>query len=125
MRATAEPTTAIAKQDRCGDLPHRPRVLLGAAIVVAHLELVDLERRGVHPARRHRDHSAGASCAQLLEQQRGQKERSDHLARHGRLEAVGCLLPMGRQGACVVHEDVDHRIPTLQLGRKLGDEVAR
>ena len=29
MRATAEPTTAIPKQDRCADLPHRPRVLLG------------------------------------------------------------------------------------------------
>ena len=29
MRSTAEPTTAIPKQDRCADLPHRPRVLLG------------------------------------------------------------------------------------------------
>jgi len=28
-RATNEPTTPIEKKDRCGDLPHRPRVLLG------------------------------------------------------------------------------------------------
>ena len=41
---------------------------------------------------------------------------------------------MGRQGTCVVHEDVDHRIPTLQLGRstpdrckiaEIGDPTAR
>jgi len=24
-----DPTSAIEKRDRCGDLPHRPRVLLG------------------------------------------------------------------------------------------------
>ena len=53
MRSTAEPTTAIAKQDRCGDLPHRPRVLLGKMGLDGHDRGVKLIARvmrdsGIH-----------------------------------------------------------------------------
>lgn len=53
MRATAEPTTAIPKQDRCADLPHRPRVLLGKLGLDGHDRGVKLIARvmrdsGIH-----------------------------------------------------------------------------
>ncbi len=53
MRATAEPTTSIPKQDRCGDLPHRPRVLLGKLGLDGHDRGVKLIARvmrdsGIH-----------------------------------------------------------------------------
>ncbi|MBI1302604.1 MAG: hypothetical protein GC172_02290 [Phycisphaera sp.] len=53
MRATTEPTTAIEKQDRCGDLPHRPRVLLGKMGLDGHDRGVKLIARimrdsGIH-----------------------------------------------------------------------------
>ena len=53
MRATAEPTTAIPKQDRCADLPHRPRVLLGKMGLDGHDRGVKLIARvmrdsGIH-----------------------------------------------------------------------------
>jgi LAO/AO transport system ATPase len=51
--AINEPTTAIAKQDRCADLPHRPRVLLGKMGLDGHDRGVKLIARvlrdsGVH-----------------------------------------------------------------------------
>ncbi len=53
MRSTAEPTTAIPKQDRCADLPHRPRVLLGKMGLDGHDRGVKLIARimrdsGIH-----------------------------------------------------------------------------
>jgi methylmalonyl-CoA mutase cobalamin-binding domain/chain len=53
MRATTEPTTAIEKQDRCSDLPHRPRVLLGKMGLDGHDRGVKLIARimrdsGIH-----------------------------------------------------------------------------
>ena len=50
---TTEPTTALAKEDRCGDLPHRPRVLLGKMGLDGHDRGVKLIARalrdsGVH-----------------------------------------------------------------------------
>jgi len=53
MRATTEPTTPIEKQDRCGDLPHRPRVLLGKMGLDGHDRGVKLIARvmrdsGIH-----------------------------------------------------------------------------
>ena len=53
MRSTAEPTTSIPKQDRCGDLPHRPRVLLGKMGLDGHDRGVKLIARvmrdsGIH-----------------------------------------------------------------------------
>ena len=53
MRATTEPTTAIEKKDRCGGLPHRPRVLLGKMGLDGHDRGVKLIARllrdsGVH-----------------------------------------------------------------------------
>jgi len=52
-RATTEPTTAIEKTDRCGDLPHRPRVLLGKIGLDGHDRGVKLIARimrdsGIH-----------------------------------------------------------------------------
>jgi methylmalonyl-CoA mutase cobalamin-binding domain/chain len=53
MRATTEPTTALEKIDRCGDLPHRPRVLLGKMGLDGHDRGVKLIARllrdsGIH-----------------------------------------------------------------------------
>ena len=53
MRATTEPTTALEKTDRCGDLPHRPRVLLGKMGLDGHDRGVKLIARlfrdsGIH-----------------------------------------------------------------------------
>jgi methylmalonyl-CoA mutase cobalamin-binding domain/chain len=53
VRATTEPTTAIEKKDRCGGLPHRPRVLLGKMGLDGHDRGVKLIARllrdsGVH-----------------------------------------------------------------------------
>jgi LAO/AO transport system ATPase len=50
---TSDPTTAIVKQDRCADLPHRPRVLLGKMGLDGHDRGVKLIARamrdsGVH-----------------------------------------------------------------------------
>jgi len=50
---TTDPTTSIAKQDRCADLPHRPRVLLGKMGLDGHDRGVKLIARamrdsGVH-----------------------------------------------------------------------------
>lgn len=50
MRSTAEPTTAIPKQDRCGDLPHRPRVLLGKMGLDGHDRGVKLIARVMRDA---------------------------------------------------------------------------
>jgi methylmalonyl-CoA mutase cobalamin-binding domain/chain len=52
-RALTEPTTALPKQDRCADLPHRPRVLLGKMGLDGHDRGVKLIARvlrdsGVH-----------------------------------------------------------------------------
>lgn len=52
-RATNEPTTPLEKTDRCGDLPHRPRVLLGKIGLDGHDRGVKLIGRlmrdsGVH-----------------------------------------------------------------------------
>ena len=53
MRATTEPTTSIEKIDRCRDLPHRPRVLLGKMGLDGHDRGVKLIARlmrdsGIH-----------------------------------------------------------------------------
>ncbi len=53
MRATTEPTTPIEKLDRCGSLPHRPRVLLGKMGLDGHDRGVKLIARlmrdsGIH-----------------------------------------------------------------------------
>ncbi|MDA0295405.1 MAG: cobalamin-dependent protein [Planctomycetota bacterium] len=53
MRATSEPTTSIEKIDRCSDLPHRPRVLLGKMGLDGHDRGVKLIARlmrdsGIH-----------------------------------------------------------------------------
>lgn len=52
-RTTTEPTTAIEKVDRCADLPHRPRVLLGKLGLDGHDRGVKLIARlmrdsGIH-----------------------------------------------------------------------------
>lgn len=52
-RGLTEPTTAIPKMDRCGDLPHRPRVLLGKMGLDGHDRGVKLIARimrdsGIH-----------------------------------------------------------------------------
>ena len=52
-RALHEPTTAVEKKDRCADLPHRPRVLLGKMGLDGHDRGVKLIARvlrdaGVH-----------------------------------------------------------------------------
>jgi len=44
---TSEPTTSLAKQDRCGDLPHRPRVLLGKMGLDGHDRGVKLIARAL------------------------------------------------------------------------------
>ncbi len=44
---TAEPTTAIEKKDRCADLPHRPRVLLGKMGLDGHDRGVKLIARAL------------------------------------------------------------------------------
>ena len=53
MHATTEPTTPIEKLDRCGSLPHRPRVLLGKMGLDGHDRGVKLIARlmrdsGIH-----------------------------------------------------------------------------
>ena len=53
MQGTTEPTTPIEKRDRCGDLPHRPRVLLGKMGLDGHDRGVKLIARlmrdsGIH-----------------------------------------------------------------------------
>lgn len=50
MRSTAEPTTSIPKLDRCGDLPHRPRVLLGKMGLDGHDRGVKLIARVMRDA---------------------------------------------------------------------------
>ena len=50
MRSTAEPTTSIPKQDRCADLPHRPRVLLGKMGLDGHDRGVKLIARVMRDA---------------------------------------------------------------------------
>lgn len=50
MRSTAEPTTSIPKQDRCADLPHRPRVLLGKLGLDGHDRGVKLIARVMRDA---------------------------------------------------------------------------
>ncbi|MSR28748.1 MAG: hypothetical protein EXS03_04125 [Phycisphaerales bacterium] len=52
-RSLADPTTSIEKRDRCGDLPHRPRVLLGKIGLDGHDRGVKLIARimrdsGIH-----------------------------------------------------------------------------
>lgn len=52
-RSLADPTTSIEKKDRCGDLPHRPRVLLGKMGLDGHDRGVKLIARvmrdsGIH-----------------------------------------------------------------------------
>ncbi|MSR45328.1 MAG: hypothetical protein EXS15_08280 [Phycisphaerales bacterium] len=52
-RGLTDPTTAIEKRDRCGDLPHRPRVLLGKMGLDGHDRGVKLIARimrdsGIH-----------------------------------------------------------------------------
>ena len=44
---TTDPTTSIAKQDRCADLPHRPRVLLGKMGLDGHDRGVKLIARAL------------------------------------------------------------------------------
>lgn len=44
---TTDPTTSIAKQDRCADLPHRPRVLLGKMGLDGHDRGVKLIARAM------------------------------------------------------------------------------
>ena len=44
---TTEPTTSIEKKDRCGDLPHRPRVLLGKMGLDGHDRGVKLIARAL------------------------------------------------------------------------------
>lgn len=44
---TTEPTTSIEKKDRCGDLPHRPRVLLGKMGLDGHDRGVKLIARAM------------------------------------------------------------------------------
>ena len=46
-RPTAEPTTALEKKDRVGDLPHRPRVLLGKMGLDGHDRGVKLIARAL------------------------------------------------------------------------------
>ncbi|MCP3906371.1 MAG: hypothetical protein GY715_22350 [Planctomycetes bacterium] len=46
-RATTEPTTAVEKRDRCADLPHRPRVLLGKMGLDGHDRGVKLIARAL------------------------------------------------------------------------------
>ena len=53
MQGTTEPTTPLERRDRCGDLPHRPRVLLGKVGLDGHDRGVKLIARllrdsGVH-----------------------------------------------------------------------------
>jgi LAO/AO transport system ATPase len=53
VQGTTEPTTPIEKRDRCGDLPHRPRVLLGKMGLDGHDRGVKLIARlmrdsGIH-----------------------------------------------------------------------------
>ncbi|MFM8699232.1 MAG: cobalamin B12-binding domain-containing protein, partial [Phycisphaerales bacterium] len=50
MRSTTEPTTAIPKQDRCADLPHRPRVMLGKMGLDGHDRGVKLIARVMRDA---------------------------------------------------------------------------
>ena len=47
MRATNEPTTPLEKTDRCADLPHRPRVLLGKMGLDGHDRGVKLIARAL------------------------------------------------------------------------------
>ena len=47
MRATNEPTTPLEKIDRCADLPHRPRVLLGKMGLDGHDRGVKLIARAL------------------------------------------------------------------------------
>ncbi|MDG2424104.1 MAG: cobalamin-dependent protein [Phycisphaerales bacterium] len=46
-KATTEPTTVMEKVDRCGDLPHRPRVLLGKMGLDGHDRGVKLIARAM------------------------------------------------------------------------------
>ena len=46
-KATTEPTTVLEKVDRCGDLPHRPRVLLGKMGLDGHDRGVKLIARAM------------------------------------------------------------------------------
>ena len=50
MQGTTEPTTPIEKRDRCGDLPHRPRVLLGKMGLDGHDRGVKLIARVMRDA---------------------------------------------------------------------------
>ena len=44
---TTEPTTQLEKKNRCGDLPHRPRVLLGKMGLDGHDRGVKLIARAL------------------------------------------------------------------------------
>jgi hypothetical protein len=95
--------------------PLGPGVLLGAAVVVAHLQVLHGETGGVHATGRHGQHPAGRAGTEQVEQQRGEQERAHHLAGHGGLGAVGCDPPFGGERTGVVHQHVETVPPVAHL----------
>ncbi len=99
----------------------RPRILLGAAVrVVAHLEFVNLQRCGVHATRRHRDHTRRRGGLESVQEQAGQEERPDDLARDRRLGAVRGHPTCRCQRTGIV----DHDIESLVHGEDVVGEIA-
>ena len=105
-----------------GDLcPLGACVLLGAPVVVAHLQVVArVSGCGVHAARRHREHAARATrradggSSVAVEQ-----ERAHDLARDGHLDALRGS-PGGRSlsAPALWMQHVDAVVPSAQLGRR-------
>src|SRR5215471_19714289 len=116
---TTDPTTALEKKDRCGDLPHRPRVLLGKMGLDGHDRGVKLIARmmrdsGVHViysglwqtprslAISARDEDCDVICASMMS--------NSHLVLGPRL--VGELAKLGRpdlpvyMGGILPQEDI-------------------
>ena len=70
------------------------------------LQVVDVQPRGVHAARRDVDHAGVMSKAEGLDEQAREHERAQHVGGERHLEPVLGPLSLGRQQPRVVNEDV-------------------
>ena len=75
-----------------------------------HLELGRVEALRVHPTRRHRQHASGAGCTQGRQEQAGEQELAEDVARQRQLASVRRLAELAVQRTGVVDEHVERRV---------------
>ena len=95
--------------------------VLPAVVVRRHLQTRHVERGGVHPAGRDGDHAARRRLLELVEQQRREQERAEHLRRHGGLDSRRVGAARRRERAGVVDDDVDAARQSSDLAGKRAD----